>query len=110
MNANAVVYDPELCHVFSRRNRESIAKSKLCGCFRCIVTFPPAEVKYLGDTGTCPHCGADMVVADFDVPIMKMPTRTRSFLETIFPIQMCPLLLSMHQYWVQNSSKRSRPL
>ena len=55
-------------HTHSIRNRDEVLASDTCGCFYCLSTFPPAEVrKWIeeGDgsaTASCPRCGIDSVI------------------------------------------------
>ena len=48
--------------------RKYIEKSKLCGCFYCLRTYPPSEIKewvgIKGDDAICPKCGIDSVLGD----------------------------------------------
>ena len=50
-------------------NWEDILESDICGCFYCISTFFPAEIKEICDTNSpngptaiCPECGIDSVI------------------------------------------------
>ena len=59
-------------HKASYLNRESILASKRCGCFCCLSTFAPSEVKRWEDdegTAACPMCGIDIVVGDASVEL-----------------------------------------
>lgn len=52
---------------FALKNRREIESSTLAGCFSCVKTFDPKEVKEYTDqdqTCVCPHCGVDAVVGD----------------------------------------------
>jgi len=62
-------------HKYSSRHRDEILRSALCGCFYCLATFAPSEIKdwvtepptgegisALGQTALCPYCGIDSVV------------------------------------------------
>ncbi|HEY7403945.1 MAG TPA: cytoplasmic protein [Candidatus Angelobacter sp.] len=53
-------------HAHSCKNRCEIERSKLCGCFYCLLIFPATEVgnNYLAveDTAMCPRCGIDSVI------------------------------------------------
>lgn len=56
-------------HRFSIRNKPSIMKSKICGCFYCCKIHPATSIRSFTDNGTtalCPHCGIDSVIADAD--------------------------------------------
>lgn len=62
-------------HQHSSLHRKSILKSKECGCFYCLKTYPPSEIvdwcdedkTDLGQTAICPNCGIDSVIGDFDI-------------------------------------------
>jgi hypothetical protein len=52
-------------------HREEVLASELCGCFSCLATFPPSdirewtdtsELKPEGNTALCPRCGIDSVI------------------------------------------------
>lgn len=56
-------------------NEDTVKKSKTCGCFYCLSTFPPSEiVKWIdaaddgprgsGRTALCPKCGVDAVLPE----------------------------------------------
>ena len=76
-------------HKFSSNHRESILKSKNCGCFYCLQIFSSSEIndwcdedKYnIGQTAMCPKCGIDSLIGDNDLYFDKL------FLE------------EMHKYW-----------
>lgn len=59
-------------HKFSSHHRESILKSKKCGCFYCLHIFLPNEIqmwvdedeKGIGQTAICPYCSIDSVIGD----------------------------------------------
>jgi hypothetical protein len=95
---------PEIlkAHEHCRDNEKEISESKLCGCFYCLKTFPPANVKewldrhgYLAKligqeppkkprTAFCPKCNIDSVIGDSKVTI------TQKFLK------------EMHEYWFED--------
>lgn len=55
---------------FSKKNKEFLEKSTLCGCYFCSSTFHPNQIKEWtdeGETGLCPICGIDSVVGDQSV-------------------------------------------
>jgi hypothetical protein len=60
----------QAAHQASSRHRAEIEKSTLCGCFRCLKTFPPGEIKEWiaeangTETALCPLCGIDSVIGD----------------------------------------------
>ena len=72
-------------HDHSSNHRDEIEKSEKCGCFYCLVIFPPSrieewidEIDDQGTTALCPSCGIDSVIGDkSDFPI------TKDFLETM---------------------------
>lgn len=56
-------------HQASIRNKESILKSTVCGCFSCMKTFPPSEAAFMKEadgteTAWCPYCNIDAVLGD----------------------------------------------
>lgn len=62
--------DIKIAHKFCTHNKESIAKSKNCGCFYCLEIFLAKEVvDFLAvkDTACCPKCTIDSVICDNDV-------------------------------------------
>ncbi len=66
-------------HKFCSYHRESIQKSKNCGCFYCLEIFSPSEIIHwhdykdgVGDqTAFCPKCRIDSVIGDFDLAFDK---------------------------------------
>ena len=57
----------ESTHHDSSHHRALVERSKLVGCFYCLRTFPPAEIREWidnGETALCPHCGIDSVLPD----------------------------------------------
>ena len=58
-------------HQATFKNKESILRSKICGCFSCMKTFPPDEVVFMRETdgqetAGCPYCYTDAVLGDAD--------------------------------------------
>ena len=56
-------------HDATTHNRESIERSKMCGCYYCESIFPVTELtddNYVdgGTTACCPHCDMDTVYGD----------------------------------------------
>jgi hypothetical protein len=56
-------------HAHSSRHREEVIHSSMCGCFYCLATFEPDEIKDwvdevdgVGQTALCPRCGIDSVI------------------------------------------------
>jgi hypothetical protein len=60
----------EAAHQASSRHRGQIEKSKRCGCFYCLKTFSPTDIKEWieessgAETALCPFCGIDSVIGD----------------------------------------------
>ena len=64
-------------HRHSISNRVSILASTVCGCFYCLNTFAPGEIREWLDEGgeemataICPVCGIDSLLGDksgFDI-------------------------------------------
>lgn len=61
----------------SYNNKHEIEKSKMCGCYYCMRTFPASLIRYqdyvmLDNSALCPLCGIDAVIGDASgVPINK---------------------------------------
>ena len=61
----------------SYKNRHEIEKSKMCGCYYCMRTFPASLIRYDDYTdgyltALCPLCSVDAVIGDASgVPINK---------------------------------------
>lgn len=56
-------------HKESFKNKESILRSQVCGCFSCLKTFAPGEVTFREEmdgqqTAWCPYCDIDAVLGD----------------------------------------------
>lgn len=52
-------------HRQSSKHRAQIEKSDQCGCFYCLKTFSPSEIREWwdgGQTAVGPHCGIDSVL------------------------------------------------
>ena len=64
--------DLKAAHKKCRRNRESLKKSKKCGCFYCLRIFKPDEIKEwaVGGDAICP-CMIDSILASHDIKITK---------------------------------------
>jgi len=69
--------DVDLAHEHSSQHRPEVLASDLCGCFYCLATFMPSEIRDwvdwpegtpeereldLGTTALCPRCGIDSVI------------------------------------------------
>lgn len=55
-------------------HRAAVEASSLCGCFRCLRTYPPSEIKAWvhrddDDTALCPYCSVDSVLPNSEVEI-----------------------------------------
>lgn len=68
----------------TKRNREEVLASEVCGCLNCLAVFPPGEITTWNEelmdeieptshghepaktdpTAVCPHCGEAMVLGD----------------------------------------------
>lgn len=90
--------DLEGIHKYSTRNRERVEQSAQCGCFYCLATFPPVEIRNWVDlpeggdrevTALCPRCGIDAVLPD-SVPGAPLTPG---------------LLDAMRQYWFAKSAE-----
>ena len=59
-------------HKKCRHNRESLEKSKKCGCFYCLNIFKPDKIKESSKEGDaiCP-CQIDSILASHDMKITK---------------------------------------
>ena len=55
-------------HNSSFKNKESILKSKQCGCFHCGSIFMPSSINEWAKEGTalCPFCHIDSIICDND--------------------------------------------
>lgn len=54
-------------HKKSIYHRESLRKSKVCGCFYCLDMFDYNNIEYWtdnDDTALCPTCDIDSVIGD----------------------------------------------
>ena len=63
----AIPPDIRAAHRFSGGHSDAIAAASHCGCFHCLATFKPAEIRrWLKSDGTalCPRCGIDSVLPD----------------------------------------------
>lgn len=92
MNDHTAAHKHSSCHY------DEIMRSEICGCFYCLETFPPSEIKKWIDetdsakTAVCPYCGIDSVIGSES----KCPI-TQDFLK------------KMHDHWfsVPSLSKRT---
>ncbi len=78
-------------HKHASKHKSEILGSQSCGCFYCLESFHPSEIKDWiddGKTAMCPRCGIDSVIG----AASGFPT-SRAFLE------------QMHQYWFERSYK-----
>ena len=72
-------------HSYCTRNRETLKRSKKCGCFYCLNIFSASEIDQWIDedqTALCPHCHIDSVIGD-----ASGYSVTKEFLKT------------MNEYW-----------
>jgi len=56
--------DLKKAHSHSSRHKAEV-QSGSCGCFYCLKTFPPSDIKEWidkGETALCPNCGIDAVI------------------------------------------------
>jgi hypothetical protein len=68
--ATTAAPDHIAAHEHCIRHHDEIGRSKRCGCFYCLATFGPAEIKdWIKDgrgmrnrTALCPRCGIDSVI------------------------------------------------
>ncbi|CAM4122797.1 cytoplasmic protein [Bacillus luti] len=54
-------------HRFCSRNRNSLEKDVICGCFYCLEIFNPEKITEWWDddnTAVCPHCGIDSIIGE----------------------------------------------
>lgn len=56
-------------HQASFKNKESVLRSKVCGCFSCLETFPASEAYFVKEkdgqeTAWCPYCDMDAVLGN----------------------------------------------
>ncbi len=70
-------------HDFCSNNRESILKSKKCGCIYCLEIFSPEEIVYwcsykngAGESALCPRCKFNSVIIgdadlEFDISFLE---------------------------------------
>ncbi|HEY9789375.1 MAG TPA: cytoplasmic protein [Candidatus Obscuribacterales bacterium] len=68
-------------------NKQSLAESKLCGCFFCLKIFSPNLIeRYLAaeDTAICPFCQIDSV----------LPATNQTWVSPEF-------LAAMHKFWFE---------
>ena len=79
-------------HGHSINNKNEIEKSDICGCFYCLHTFKPAEIKEWVTSGNddtfpmCPYCGIDSVLGN----------------ESGYPITQ-EFLSEMNKYWFEGT-------
>lgn len=72
----------EVAHAHCFNNRSEIASSELCGCFNCLASYPPGEIKKWvkeaagEETALCPRCGIDAVIGssflEFDEAFLRV--------------------------------------
>ena len=86
-------YKPEylkIAHKHSIFHKKEIIESKICGCFSCMKTFLPIEIKQWcdenntkGATALCPKCGIDSVIGS----------------KSGYPVNDIIFLSEMNEYW-----------
>ncbi|QWG87394.1 cytoplasmic protein [Bacillus mycoides] len=57
----------EEAHRFCSRNRNSLEKDIICGCFYCLKIFNPEEITEWwddDDTAVYPYCGIDSIIGE----------------------------------------------
>jgi hypothetical protein len=68
MQEENLKYDLKKAHKCSFKNRESLKKDEICGCFYCRRIFSPAKIFDWTDepegTAICPHCGIDSIIGE----------------------------------------------
>ena len=69
MEEEPLTPEEQAFHDATTHNRESIEKSKMCGCYYCEYIFPSSEItddNYIdeGTTACCPNCDMDTVYGD----------------------------------------------
>jgi rRNA maturation endonuclease Nob1 len=55
-------------------NRKSLQLVDNVGCYHCITIFPSKDIRQYtdnGNTAICPHCGADCLITETDVRMLK---------------------------------------
>jgi len=78
-------------HKNCSRHRSEIERSERCGCFYCLESFLPGEIKDWTDddtTAMCPRCGIDSVIGS-----ASGFSLSEEFLRR------------MHHYWFERSHK-----
>ena len=61
-------------HQYSSLHRNTILRSKQCGCFYCLKIFFSKEIVEWCDneqTALCPYCGVDSLIGDVDINFDK---------------------------------------
>lgn len=59
--------DTQKAHKLSSYHKDMLVGHKKCGCFYCLKTYNPKEIKEWVDndsTAICPHCGVDAVLPE----------------------------------------------
>lgn len=101
ISANEVQYDPELCHVFCRGNREAVRASNKVGCFYCTrIVAAKGVTNFRGDSALCPHCGQDCLIPDSEVPLLDQGPPFPGGYVT------CPFISRMNNYWFGGNGRR----
>jgi hypothetical protein len=78
-------------HKRCAQHEREVMESSVCGCFHCLGTFQPVEIKDWVDdeppTALCPRCGIDSVIGDAS----GFPVTDRAFMG------------AMNMYWFQRT-------
>ncbi|AMT70524.1 cytoplasmic protein [Mycobacteroides immunogenum] len=56
----------EEAHAHCTNNRSALSRSDVCGCFYCLAIYSPSAITEwtdYDDSGLCPKCGIDSVLA-----------------------------------------------
>jgi len=76
----------DAAHKHSIRHRQELEQSAVCGCFYCIETSAPSQIKDWCDeekTALCPRCGIDSIIGS----------------ASGYPVTEKPFLEAMHERW-----------
>ena len=64
---NDISKDYIKAHKHSINNQEQLNNDKLCGCFFCLMIFPPKKITHwlkAEGTALCPYCGVDSIIGE----------------------------------------------
>lgn len=85
--------DPTQSHERCGRHRDEVLASRECGCFYCLRTFPPRDIREWidgGETAICPNCGVDAVIGS----------------KSGCPVGDGKFLRRMHEFWFKLAGHR----